>query len=98
MSLASLAKSRRPSRRRRNTLPLGVEAAEPRLLMAAPVLDPIADQTIPAGKSLILPLTAADADNDPLTYTITSNDPNVTATVHAGNPFLKLSVQNFGDM
>src|SRR5581483_6255732 len=64
------------------------------------VIDPIANVSgnIPAGKSLIVPVTGSDADGDRITYTVTSSDPNISASVKTGNTFLKISVQGFGDM
>jgi cyclophilin family peptidyl-prolyl cis-trans isomerase len=89
----------RPRRRGPNTrLRPRPEALEDRRLLTGPVIDPISPVTVPAGKSLILPVTATDTDGNPLTYTVASNNPKVTATVHTGNPFLKLSVAGFGDM
>jgi len=69
-----------------------------RLLAAAPLLDAIADVTVPAGKSLILPLTASDADGDALAYNFQSSDPNISVHLHTGNPWLRISVAGFGDM
>ena len=74
------------------------ESLEPRCLLAAPVLDTIADAAFPAGKSLILPLTASDADGDPLAYSFSSDNSAVTVQMHAGNPVLRLTVANFGNV
>ncbi len=71
-----------------------VEGLEERVLLATPVIDAIPDKTVPSGKSLIIPITATGGT---VNYTV-NKPPQVTATVHTGNPFLKLSVQNFGDM
>lgn len=73
---------------------------EERALMAAPVISPIADVQIPSGKTLMVPLSATDADGDPITYTATSNstDPASIVQVRAGHPFMKISVANYGDM
>ncbi|MEO6812080.1 MAG: peptidylprolyl isomerase, partial [Isosphaeraceae bacterium] len=93
--------SRRTGRdRARRALGIGrVEPMEERVLMAAPVIDPIASANLPAGKSLIVPVTATDADQDRLTYTVTSKNPDkVTATLHQGNPFVQLDVANYGKM
>jgi cyclophilin family peptidyl-prolyl cis-trans isomerase len=69
-----------------------VEQLEERCLLAAPVVDPIANVTVPAGKSVVVPVTATDTDGNPLTYTATSDNSAVTVEVHSGNPFLKISV------
>jgi cyclophilin family peptidyl-prolyl cis-trans isomerase len=86
--------SRRPSRalsHHRRYRPL-VEGLEERCLLAAPVVDPIANVTVPAGKTLVVPVTATDTDGNPLTYTATSDNSAVSVEVHAGNPFLKIAV------
>jgi hypothetical protein len=60
-------KSRQPSPKRRLLL---VEELEGRQLMAAPILAPIADQTMTAGqKSVTVALSASDPDGDALTFT-----------------------------
>ena len=61
---------------------------------AAPVIDPISNVTIPAGKSLIVPITAASSGGQPLTYTATSENTNRIAVVmHTNNnPFWQLTV------
>ena len=56
-----------------------VEHLESRTLLTAPVLDPISAKTLPAGKSLIVPLTATDTDGNPLTYSVTSSSPAIAA-------------------
>ena len=55
------------NRRRLNARFLQLEALEERQLLAAPVLDPISAVSVPAHKSLLVPLTASDADGNPLT-------------------------------
>jgi cyclophilin family peptidyl-prolyl cis-trans isomerase/PKD repeat protein len=76
-----------------------MEPLEKRQLLAAPVVDSVQSSflvnnyvQVPSGKSLILPLTASDADSDKLTYTVTSSNPNITVDLHKKNPYLKLSV------
>jgi cyclophilin family peptidyl-prolyl cis-trans isomerase len=73
-----------------------LERLEERRLLAAPALDPIADVDAPAAKPLIVPITASDADNDALTYTLTSSNPKIKVELHTGNTFLKLSVTSGG--
>src|SRR5436309_2707497 len=72
-----------------------VEGLEERCLLAAPVLDLIPGQITPFGKTVQVPVTASDADGDALTYSVTSSNPQFTATLHTGT-FLKLTVANFG--
>ena len=59
---------------------------------AAPVIDPIPNASIPAGKTLILPVTASSPNGRPLTFTATSSTNRITVTIHIGNPFWKMSV------
>ena len=44
-------------------------------VLAAPVIDPIPNANIPAGKTLILPVTAGSPNGRPLTFTATSSTP-----------------------
>ena len=60
--------------------------------VAAPVIDPIANVSIPARKSLIIPVTAVSTDGRPLTFTATSSTNRVVVEVHTNNPFWKMSV------
>ena len=65
--------------------------------LAAPVIDPIADVTIPAGKSLIIPVTATNSNGRPLTYTVTSSTNGIAVVMHTNNPFWQLSVAQVAD-
>lgn len=69
-----------------------VEELESRQLFAAPVLDPISSANVPGGKTLFVPLTAADTDGNALTYSFASTNPNIHIEVHNGNTFLKLNI------
>ncbi len=59
---------------------------------AGPVIDPIPNASIPAGKTLILPVTAGSTNGRPLTFTATSSTNRITISVHTNNPFWKMSV------
>jgi cyclophilin family peptidyl-prolyl cis-trans isomerase len=59
---------------------------------AVPVIDPIPSASIPAGKTLILPVTASSPNGRPLTFTATSSTNRITVEVHTNNPFWKMSV------
>ena len=59
---------------------------------AAPVVDPIPDVTIPAGRSLIVPVTGTSPSGRPLTYTVTSSTNAIAVVMHTNNPFWQLSV------
>jgi cyclophilin family peptidyl-prolyl cis-trans isomerase len=61
-------------------------------LFAAPVISPIANVTVPAGKSLIIPITATVTNGRPLTYTITGTTNAMAIVVHTNDPFWKLNV------
>ncbi len=62
------------------------------LAMSAPMIDPLPNVNIPAGKSLTIPVTAASPNGQPLTYTITSSTNRITIEQHTNNPFWKMSV------
>src|SRR5437763_14006197 len=90
----------KPRARYRARRPM-VENLEDRCLLAAPVIDPINilnpvnnnPLTIPANKTLILPVTATDVDGNPLTYTATSSSPSITVTPRNNpHPYWKISV------
>jgi cyclophilin family peptidyl-prolyl cis-trans isomerase len=59
----------------------------------------IANQTVLQGAPLWLGIDGSDAENNPITYTVTSSNPNVVAvTVPTGNKTLQLDVASFGTM
>ncbi|HXA45778.1 MAG TPA: hypothetical protein VNZ25_09750, partial [Candidatus Angelobacter sp.] len=60
--------------------------------MAAPIIDPLGNVTIPAGKSLIIPVTATSPNGRPLTFTATSTTTGIAVILHTNNPFWKMSV------
>ncbi len=69
---------------------------------AAPVFPPHPDHTdspmtVPAGKTLVIPIACDDADGDALTYTVTSSSPHVFARIKTGNPHLKMQVHTDND-
>ena len=59
---------------------------------AAPVIDPIPNVTIPAGKSLIIPITATSTNGRALTYTVTGSTNAIAIVLHTNNPFWKLNI------
>lgn len=59
---------------------------------AAPVIDPIPNASVLAGKSLTIPITASSSNGRPLTYTVTSSTNRITVEIHTNNPFWKMSV------
>ncbi len=61
-------------------------------VMAAPVIDPIPNVTIPAGKSLIIPITATSTNGRALTYTVTSSTNAIAIVLHTNNPIWKLNI------
>ncbi|HWY31600.1 MAG TPA: peptidylprolyl isomerase, partial [Candidatus Acidoferrum sp.] len=60
--------------------------------MATPVIDPLGNVTIPAGKSLIIPVTATSPNGRPLTFTATSSTTGIAVILHTNNPFWKMTV------
>ena len=75
-----------------------VEMLEGRILMAAPVLDALAGLSVPANKSRILPLTATDTDGNALTYSVSSSNGSVNATILHSGVDLQFTVANYGVM
>lgn len=61
-------------------------------LGAAPTIDPIPTANIPAGKSLIVPVTASSPNGRPLTFTAVSSTNRITVEVRTNNLFWKMSV------
>lgn len=61
-------------------------------LFAAPVIAPLANVTVPAGKSLIIPITVTVTNGRPLTFTITSSTNAFAVVTHTNDPFWKLNV------
>ena len=61
-------------------------------VLAVPVIDPIPNANIPAGKSLIVPVTATSPNGRPLTFTATSSTNAILVLVHTNEPFWKMSV------
>jgi cyclophilin family peptidyl-prolyl cis-trans isomerase len=59
---------------------------------AAPIIDPIGNVSIPAGKSLIIPVTATSPNGRPLIFTATSSTNGIAVIMHTNNPFWKMSV------
>ena len=62
---------------------------------AAPSILPIAPQSVPCGKTLVVPVTANG--NGPLNFTVTSSNPKLIPLLKTGNPFLKMHVTYAGD-
>ncbi len=69
-----------------------------RLLNALPVIDAIADVSIPGGKPYIMPVVSNDGDGDALSYSFASSNPLIQIKLHRNNPYLRLTVQNYGTM
>ncbi len=61
-------------------------------IFAAPSIDPIPAVSLPAGKSLILPVTANSPNGRPLMFTAASSTNGITVEIHTNNPFWKMSV------
>jgi cyclophilin family peptidyl-prolyl cis-trans isomerase len=61
-------------------------------IAGAPTIDPISNAGVPAGKSLIIPVTATSPSGLPLTFSATSSTNGITIQVHTNNPFWRMSV------
>ncbi len=60
--------------------------------VATPLIDFLPNVTVPAGKSLTIPVTATSPSGRPLTYTFTSSTNRIAIEQHTNNPFWKMSV------
>src|SRR6185369_12922905 len=49
---------------------------------------------VPVGKTLLIPITARDADGDPLSYKVTSTSADLLVRIKSGNPTLRLQVSH----
>ncbi|HEY7116210.1 MAG TPA: peptidylprolyl isomerase [Tepidisphaeraceae bacterium] len=71
------------------------DSLEPRTLFAAPTLAALPNVTVLAGAPLQIPLDGADVDGDALTFSVTSNNGNVTGRISSANDrSLKISVSH----
>ena len=61
-------------------------------IFAAPVIDPLPAAVIPAGKSLIVPVTVTVTNGRPLTFTFISSTNAIAIVAHTNNPFWKMNV------
>src|SRR5437762_13506458 len=69
-----------------------MHALETRSYLSAPVLDTIPDRTVPAGKTIQVPLTASDADGNPLQYSVSSDNDLIVPELHpTTNTWLRLA-------
>jgi cyclophilin family peptidyl-prolyl cis-trans isomerase len=80
--------SRPAHRTRRHPL---LEVLEDRHLLTSATLQPIANVTVPSQQGTTIPLLAASGATDPQTYTVTSSNPNIAASIATG-PFWTLGV------
>jgi cyclophilin family peptidyl-prolyl cis-trans isomerase len=76
--------------RRANLRPL-VEGLEDRRLLTSATLQPLANLTVPAQQGYTLPLLANTGATDVQTYTVTSSNPAVAASIATG-PFWNVGV------
>lgn len=67
-------------------------------LSTQPFLATIPSSTLLVGSPLFIPLDGYDPNGGPLTYTVTTNNPNVTAELQTGNRSARISVAGYGDM
>jgi cyclophilin family peptidyl-prolyl cis-trans isomerase len=61
-------------------------------------VDAITSQSVPGGKTLIVPITGSTPNSQALTYSVTSSNSLVTGTILTGNTWIDIKVANMGDM
>lgn len=67
---------------------------------AAPTIDPVSTagfQSIPVGKSLVVPVSATASGSAAVNFTVSSSNPKILVRAKSGNPSLKLHVKYAGD-
>lgn len=96
-SCHSASRSRKALSSHRRTRLARIETLESRRLMATD-LTPIPEVTLYAGAPLHIALDGHDSEGDPLTYTVSTNNSLLSASVLEGNHSLKMSVQGYGDL
>lgn len=69
-----------------------IESLERRQLLHAPVLDTIANQSVPVNSYLQLPITATDAEGNDLTYQVSVSNNGASAGFHSGNSYIQMNV------
>ncbi|MEO2046342.1 MAG: peptidylprolyl isomerase [Pirellulales bacterium] len=63
-----------------------------------PFLAELVDETLLVGSPLHVPLDGYDPNGGPLTYAVTSDNPDVTATILSGNRSARINVAGYGDL
>ncbi len=64
-----------------------------------PTFEPIGDQTVRIGSPFHIPVDAYDPNGDPLTVTVSVDDPNLLdAVVITGNRSIRIDMETYGDM
>ncbi len=87
----SLPSSRRKPQKRSEPLPATFEPLESRLLLAAPEFaSPLVDQWFATDAALTIGVDGYDADADPLTISVESDNPELSWFVPTGNRFARL--------
>ncbi len=64
----------------------------------APTIAPISDTTLLVGSPLHVSLDGYDPNGGPLTYSVTTNNSDVTAEILSGNRSARVNVAGYGDM
>ena len=103
--MSTVQRSRHP-RTKQATTPRStrIEALEARRVLAAPTLPDFPDEiNITAGAPVHVALGGSDADGDDLTYSVTSTNSSISATIPKqqtpeGNRSLRITVQGYGEM
>ena len=90
--------SSRAIRRLSRTSHPAIENMESRELLAAPVMQPLADLNVPGNKSLIVPLSSTTSDMTAVTYSTSASNANLKTTILSGGTFVRMYVAGYGDL
>lgn len=104
--MSTVQRSRYPQRGKKATSPRSsrIESLEARRVLAAPTLADFPDEiNIAAGAPVHLALGGHDADGDTLTYTVSSTNSDISASIPKqdnpnGNRSMRITVQGYGEM
>ena len=86
------------TRRCQNARHASIENLETRQVLTAPAVASLSNVTLLAGSPLLVSLDGSDTENQNITYTVSSSNPNIVASVLRTGRSLKMDVVGKGSM